>query len=190
MAGSRRGDAGTAPGSLAVVTHYEVLGVARHASGPEIRRSYLDLARRHHPDRAGSAHQATAEDRMRAINEAWAVLGDQERRRRYDEELVARERSQRRPNAPSPGFVPLVDDDTDYAALLDDTPTEGTSVPRPLQLAPAVLFGVAVVAGAAGMVMQATGLLAVGVIAFIFAVLALVAAPVYAVFQSRQHDLP
>jgi hypothetical protein len=47
---------------------YEVLGVSPSASPEEIRRAYLALARRHHPDAGGSA------DQMRRLNEAWAAL--------------------------------------------------------------------------------------------------------------------
>src|SRR3954447_1104018 len=62
------------------VTHYDVLGVAVGASRAEIHRAYLALARRHHPDAGGD------EAAMRKVNEAWAVLSDNARRRRYDVE--------------------------------------------------------------------------------------------------------
>ncbi len=47
---------------------YDVLGVSPGASQAEIRRAYLTLARRHHPDAGGDA------DEMRRLNEAWAAL--------------------------------------------------------------------------------------------------------------------
>jgi hypothetical protein len=50
------------------VTPYEVLGVPPTASAEEIRRAYLTLARRHHPDAGGST------DEMRRLNEAWSAL--------------------------------------------------------------------------------------------------------------------
>jgi hypothetical protein len=68
-------------------SHYEVLGVSARAGHAELRRAYLDRAREAHPDRhidAGSAQRADAERRMREVNEAWRVLGNQRRRRRYD----------------------------------------------------------------------------------------------------------
>jgi hypothetical protein len=58
---------------------YDVLGVRPDASAAELRRAYLELARQHHPDRAGGSPE-----RMRALNEAWETLRDPERRRRYD----------------------------------------------------------------------------------------------------------
>lgn len=64
-------------------THYETLGVGRGASAEEIRTAYRRAARDAHPDRHGDASAA----RMATVNEAWRVLGDPTRRRRYDEEL-------------------------------------------------------------------------------------------------------
>src|SRR4051794_11865280 len=69
------------------VDPYGVLGV-RQGSGPaEIRRAYLALARQHHPDAHtadGPAARARSEARMREINDAWALLSDPDRKRRYD----------------------------------------------------------------------------------------------------------
>jgi hypothetical protein len=171
------------------VTHYEVLGVAPTASEVEVRRAYVALARRYHPDRLAAAGDPRTQDRMRAINAAWTVLGDERRRRAYDAELRAQRRVDRPPNAPSPGFVPIVDDDTDYAALLDDTPVDGTRVPRGLQLLPLALLTIAVAAGAAGMVLQAPRLLSLGGVALVLSVLSFLAAPVFAVLSSHHREL-
>jgi hypothetical protein len=62
------------------VTHYDVLGVAVGATRADIHRAYLALARRHHPDAGGDAAA------MQRVNQAWAVLSDTTRRRRYDAE--------------------------------------------------------------------------------------------------------
>ncbi len=75
------------------MNHYEVLGVSGAASAAELRRAYLHLARQYHPDfhvAAGPSAVAYAEDRMREINLAWEVLGDDRRRRSYDRRLQAR----------------------------------------------------------------------------------------------------
>jgi hypothetical protein len=68
-------------------SHYEVLGVAPTAGSDHVRRAYLDRAREAHPDRhvdASGAQRADAERRMQEVNEAWRVLGNPRRRRRYD----------------------------------------------------------------------------------------------------------
>jgi hypothetical protein len=68
-------------------SHYEVLGVSPTAGDDDVRRAYLDRAREAHPDRhidANGAERADAEIRMREVNEAWRVLGNPRRRRRYD----------------------------------------------------------------------------------------------------------
>lgn len=62
------------------VSHYEVLGVAPHASHDEIRRAYRALAQVHHPDANPDAANASMVD----INAAWGVLGDPDKRRAYD----------------------------------------------------------------------------------------------------------
>ena len=65
--------------------HYAVLEVAPTASADEIQHAYRALALRYHPDR-NAAPEAAA--KMTAINEAWAVLGEPERRRDYDARLT------------------------------------------------------------------------------------------------------
>ena len=59
--------------------HYATLGVPRSASQDEIQRAYRALARRHHPD---LDPEPGADERFRAISEAYRVLSDPERRRR------------------------------------------------------------------------------------------------------------
>ena len=83
------------------MTHYDVLGVAVGASRADIHRAYLTLARRHHPDAGGD------DAAMRKINEAWAVLSDNTRRRRYDVEHDL----WRVPAAPAEGSHRYADED-------------------------------------------------------------------------------
>lgn len=63
--------------------YYEVLSVERSASGDEIKRSYRKLAMRYHPDR--NPNNKEAEAKFREAAEAYEVLSDEEKRRRYDQ---------------------------------------------------------------------------------------------------------
>ena len=61
---------------------YQVLGVPRNATAGEIERSYMRLARRYHP--GVNPGDGVAAEMHRRVQEAYAVLGDPERRRDYD----------------------------------------------------------------------------------------------------------
>lgn len=75
--------------------YYSTLGAGREATREEIERRYKRLARRHHPDRGGD------EEEMKALNEAWRVLGDAEARRDYDARRTTKTRpAAYRPHAP------------------------------------------------------------------------------------------
>ena len=62
--------------------YYELLGVERDADDKAIKGAYRKLALKYHPDR--NPGDATAEERFKEINEAYAVLSDPEKRQRYD----------------------------------------------------------------------------------------------------------
>ena len=63
--------------------YYAILGVGRNADAQSIRKAFRKLARQYHPDVAKDKKQA--EERFKEINEAYEVLSDQEKRRRYDQ---------------------------------------------------------------------------------------------------------
>lgn len=64
--------------------YYKILGVSKNASQEEIKRAYRKLARKYHPDVAKDKDRKEAEERFKEISEAYAVLGDPEKRARYD----------------------------------------------------------------------------------------------------------
>lgn len=61
--------------------YYEVLGVQKNASKEEIKNAYRKLALQYHPDRN---KDPTAEEKFKELSEAYAVLSDDEKRKRYD----------------------------------------------------------------------------------------------------------
>ncbi|GIJ22246.1 molecular chaperone DnaJ [Micromonospora lutea] len=63
--------------------YYAVLGVAKAAPADEIKKAYRKLARESHPDH--NPGDPKAEERFKAVSEAYAVLGDDAKRREYDE---------------------------------------------------------------------------------------------------------
>ena len=62
--------------------YYEVLGVGRDASAEEIKKAYRKLAVRFHPDR--NPDDKSAEEQFKQASEAYSILGDPEKRTRYD----------------------------------------------------------------------------------------------------------
>lgn len=162
-------DGGRPPATL-----YEVLGVAPGVADADLRRAYLALARRVHPDVAGGDDQ-----RMRAINEAWGVLGDPLRRARYDRSLRLQE--------PHPTHVARdgpVDDD--QADLSDDVLRATVRLPGWLSLLPVGLFAISAAAFVVGMVLGATQVLAFALLSFALSCLLFLASPFIALFASRR----
>jgi molecular chaperone DnaJ len=62
---------------------YQILGVPRDASQADIKKEYRSLVRRYHPDT--NQNDSEAEEKFKKINAAYSVLGDPEKRARYDQ---------------------------------------------------------------------------------------------------------
>lgn len=60
--------------------YYKILGVDKNASAEDIKKAFRKLAHQYHPDKKGGD-----EERFKEVNEAYQVLGDPEKRKRYDQ---------------------------------------------------------------------------------------------------------
>lgn len=63
--------------------YYEILGVSRTAGDDEIKKAYRKLAMKHHPDR--NANDKESEEKFKEIQQAYAVLSDNQKRAAYDQ---------------------------------------------------------------------------------------------------------
>jgi len=80
--------------------YYSTLGVSKTATDKEIKQAFRKLARKHHPD--VNPGDKAAEARFKEINEAYEVLGDSAKRKKYDE-LGANWRMYEQSGGPPPG---------------------------------------------------------------------------------------
>ncbi len=81
---------------MAGENHYSVLGISEDASSSEIKRRYLHLVKRHHPDQGGD------HEKMVRINLAYQVLSDPVTRFRYTNQLHQKDRSKAVQSTPYP----------------------------------------------------------------------------------------
>src|SRR6202022_2150728 len=63
--------------------YYKILNVPREASSEDIKKAFRKLARQYHPDVAKD--KKDAEEKFKQINEAYEVLSDPEKRKKYDQ---------------------------------------------------------------------------------------------------------
>ena len=66
------------------LNHYELIGVERNATTAQIRRAYLDMSKSLHPDK-----NRFGGNLMKSINEAYEILSDETKRRKYNREISA-----------------------------------------------------------------------------------------------------
>ena len=65
--------------------YYQILNVPKNASQEEVKQAYKKLAKEHHPDMVDASNKESAEKRFKEINEAYQVLGDEQKRKMYDQ---------------------------------------------------------------------------------------------------------
>lgn len=62
--------------------YYNILGVDKNASNDEIKKAYRKLAKKYHPDL--NPNDQKAQEKFKEINEAYEVLGDEDKKKKYD----------------------------------------------------------------------------------------------------------
>ena len=67
---------------MVTMSYYNILGLTPDSSAEEIKKVYRKLAMQYHPDRNGGNPES--EERLKEINEAYQILGNEEKKRRYD----------------------------------------------------------------------------------------------------------
>jgi hypothetical protein len=163
---------------------YDVLGVRHGAPPEEVRRAYVRLARQHHPDLADPGRRDEAEQRMRAINEAWAVLGDADRRSTLD-----RQQGDDRPFRP---FTPPAPDEPDPRDQPDQPyrPVTAAMTRRAgqIRMLPVILFGVSVVVAVVGMVLGGPTMLAVAGVLFILSCVSVLVVALVTMVEAAQDE--
>lgn len=170
------------------MTLYDDLGVVPGASADELRRAYLRLARRYHPDVVASSDprtRAEAERRMRSVNEAWRVLGDPVRRRAYDRtEAGADDGSTFRP------FDTGDDPDPREAPDVPYRPDAGAATParRVATIAPIAFFALSAVSLALALVLDIVALVAVAAVLFVAACVGFVVVPLVALARASRDE--
>ena len=177
-----------------MATPYEVLRVRPDAAIAEIRRAYLNAARQNHPDVAGPS----GDERMREINQAWAVLSDPEARRRLDD--MADPGSSTSTTTTARGFTvnpiddrPFVpfdaEDDDDSWRFEPDEFDPATAPSMAMKFLPVSIFASAVLLGILGVVTSAAPLLAAAVVLGVLGCASFMVAPMVAMGKASANEL-
>ena len=173
---------------------YAVLGVARDAPTDEIRRAYVALARRTHPDVRGD--DPAAAEQMRRINLAWEMLSDADSRAAIDRSL-SRPPQPKAPQSAGPAgerAAPPTDDDI-YAGHherddgrdddFDDRPITEGNLPAWMRLGAPAAFVVGIFAVIFGVMAGGFVLLRLGLFLLGLSVLLFMLSPFVVLIRSR-----
>jgi DnaJ-like protein len=194
------------PPTIVAVTYYDVLGVAPDASAAAVRRAYVTLARRYHPDfhtTAPPGVRAANERAMQAVNEAWAVLSDPSARQRYDERYLhgagdptssnadaRRARAEQDARARA-AWRPFDDDEGDVDPRLYDDEPAGVPLSRRRQflvVAPTMTFLGGVLLVVLGLVINLLPVSLLGLVAIVASAVGFVVLPLLALSASARND--
>lgn len=127
---------------------------------------------------------------MQSVNEAWHVLGDPDRRRDYDQALrfeqSAKDRSAATDGAADPEWRPFDTGDGPERDL-DSRPIRGSKdVPRFVTLAPACLFGAALLILGLGLVVGSSDVIALGAVLGVFALAGFILMPLVVMSRAER----
>ena len=175
--------------------HYRVLGVEPDTGTEEIRRAYLQMARRLHPDfhsDADAATRASLQRKMQQVNESWAVLSDPELRFVYDQQRRREEEARGRSTGPR------FDDeeprrrrselDDEVRSTYDGAASASDPIRARLVALSVVSLGVAILMLLAWVIVWWRGFGAGLMLSLLVAFGAFVSIPVSAVFASYRND--
>ena len=175
--------------------HYRVLGVEPDTETEEIRRAYLQMARRLHPDfhsDADAATRASLQRKMQQLNESWAVLSDPELRLVYDQQRRREEsggdRAGRRRFEDEEPRRRRSELDDEVRSAYDGAGVPNDPIRARLVALSVVSLGVAVLLLMAWVIVGWRGFGAGLMLALLVAFGAFVSIPVSAVFSSYRND--
>ncbi len=163
--------------------HYEALDADPTETETDLRRRYLKAARQYHPDQLTQASQAerdVAEDKMRAVNQAWNVLGDKCRRLQYDQSLFEEQHFQAQAE-----WKPY--DDSPVAEYEEPMVPGRARPPSWMTAGPPILVGSGIFTAVIG-AMTVALLLAIGIAMIVVGALSFVLAPFAVMVMSAQSE--
>jgi len=171
-------------------TYYEILGVRPDEDVAAIRKAYVALAWSYHPDRNTGANEAEATRRMRALNEAWATISDENLRRDYDRRIAISSKmntgSAATSNSTSKEWGPFdTSEPTDID--FDDTPATGSKpLPRWITLAPAAMLAFAVLFGGFATLVQSNSMFVMALVVGVLGVSGFLLVPLLAMSRAER----
>ncbi len=160
-------------------THYEVLGVAVDADAGQVRAAFRTRARLLHPDAGGDAEE------MRAVNEAWHVLGNTGRRAAYNVE-IGHTSVLYTDACPIPTMRAMIWADLVAAAMAEDEPAATRPKRSRCRSCPPAFFVLAIASFSLGVALGSAPLLAVFLGALLVSGARFLLAPFFAMTRARR----